>query len=74
MTETTVLVRMWLLAGTICVLSMVGCAASDTYQKRTFKQAAVAAGYTATEVDCAWESSAGNSSIKAGCAILSVRK
>lgn len=74
MTETVSLVRMWLVAGTICILSMVSCTASDSYQKRAFKEAAVKAGYTATEVDCAWESSAGNSATKANCAVLSIRK
>lgn len=73
-TETLSLIRMWLVAGTICILSVVACTASDTHQKRTFKETAVKAGYTATEVECAWHSDAGSSVTKANCAVLSMRK
>lgn len=74
MTETVTLIRMWLVAGTICILSVVSCTANDSYQKRTFKETAVKAGYTATEVECSWNSDAGNSGTKANCAVLSMRK
>lgn len=71
MTETILLIRTWLIAGVTCIALATGCSANSTYQHRMFKEAALAKGMSATQIDCAWDSTAtGNGVPKPQCVML----
>lgn len=68
MTETIRLVRMWLVAGVSVVALLTSCTALENHNRRQFKEAALARGMSAQEIDCAWDSAAtGNGVTKPQC-------
>lgn len=57
--------RLWLIAACVVVAMFASCTANSRYQERTFKEAAITKGMSATQAACAWS---GRDSAR--CAVL----